>query len=303
MITAAMLLLLGCGVRPAEGYPSGFDFYNPMASDCGHEVKPVVSMELVSQKKPLVFFELLEYPKMEDIKVKLTYEDGSSEVLDAYDLKYCSYSSEWSSGDAGMEHHRGMFITYPGAFTLNPGRQQIAMFYVDLKRAWSTDDGLAFKGYFDSLHPENAGVDYYGFGSLPLEDTDVAYCMVEVYAQTGDEYIAEHNLPFVLVTESSGGDVITQKGEYGMEYGIIKLLAQESGTYLIEAEGGTLYEKYAGNGEFKCDIKKNPDGAYDAAYSAYYARLNANEPLFIKAYSSIHVSIKRVPDGTVAFDE
>jgi hypothetical protein len=303
-MTAAMLLLVGCGVRPAEGNSSYFDFYDPSASDCGHEVKPIASMELVSQEKPLVFFELMEEPKIEGVKVKLTYTDGSSEVVEAYDLKYCSYDSEWSSGDAGMEHHRGMFFSFPEASALNPGRQQTAMFYVDLKRAWSTDDGLGFQWYFDSLHPENAGEDYYGFGSLPLEDTDVAYCMVEVYAQTGDEYIAEHKAKYTLVTESSGGKVTTQKGRDS--YGLIKLLVQESGAYEIKAEEDNFpgVESYAGSGEYKYVYEVS-----DNFSENHYVKLNANEPMFLRVWlysidgTNMRVSLTRVPDGEVSWEE
>ena len=314
MLAGALLLACAaCGrarptVGPAVGYYPEHDFYAPEATDCGHEVKSVASMELVSQKKPLVFFELLEFPKVEGIKVKLTYVDGSGEVVDAYDLRCCTYNSAWSNGDAGMEHNRGMFIFYPEAFTLAPGRQQIAMFYVDHKSSWSTDHGVGFiRGHFDSLHPENGYVDYYNRSDSPL--LDAAYCMVEVYAQTGDEYIAEHNLFYALVTESGGGEAPEQwRSEDGiLAHGLVKLLAQESGTYRIEVESGSFYEKYAGCGAFKCVAERPPNSEYYTE-TGYYAKLNANEPLFLNVglqfeNTPARVTMKRVPDGTVVFDE
>ena len=286
LVVCVGLFFLLCGT---PGEPDRHDIVG-----CGQEPKPIVSAELVSQEKPLVFFQLMEEPKIEGIKVKLTYEDGSSEVVDAYDMETCTFNYEWSSGDAGMHHLKGMcfntrFTTWNRIRpALKPGKHQIALFYVDDTYPWSTD--LIEDPAFDSLNPEDVGV---------------AYCMVEVYAQTGDEYIAAHKAKYTLVTESKDGKLKTHMGTDGLDsYGLVKLLAKGSGTFEIKiGDGGNLIESYCGSGEYKyvfdsADLTENS-----------YVKLNANEPMFLRAwtYSSIggpalNVSMTRVPDDTIAFD-
>jgi len=282
MIVAALLLLAGCGAMPAQP-DAEYDPWEP----CGHEVKPIISAELVGQEKPLVFFQLMEEPKIEGIKVRLTYEDNSSEVVDAYDIEMCRWYID-PGFDAGMHHLKGMCINTQPIWpaerpALKPGKHQLAMFCVDGKYWWNTDESNSPR--FDSLSPE---------------DVSVAYCMVEVYAQTGDEYIAEHNMPFALVTESNGGEVTKQwvSSDGIMSYGLVKLLVEESGTYAIEVENGSIHE-YNGFGGFKFVTRQ---GRFD-----FYAKLNANEPMFLKVVLShgnpAHVTMKRVPDGEVSWEE
>ena len=292
-IVTVLLLLAGCGAvsaRPEETEPTEYAEYDPW-EECGHGVKTVVSAELVSQEKPFVFFQLMEEPKIEGIKVKLTYEDGSSEVVDAYYMKACSWAID-PGCDAGIMHLRGMYIDtrfygWPRRPALKPGKHEIALFCVDLKYGWMAD-GDHHGPVFDSIHPEGLGI---------------AYCMVEVYAQTGDEYISEHNLPFALVTESSGGDVTTQWEESKREsVGLIKLLAEKSGTYEIKIDGGFVREEaYCGSGAFKNEYD------YENVKWVHYAQLNANEPMFLAVAASIisrvHVSMTRVPDGEVSWEE
>ena len=303
MIAAALALcfaaLSGCGtspVQPEATEPVESVAYDPW-EECGHEVKPIISAELVSQEKPLVFFELMEQPKMEGIKVRLTYKDGSSEVVDAYDLEMCSWSTD-PSFDAGVHHLKGMCVnTWPiwplERPALKPGKHQIAMFCVDGKYWWNTDESNSPR--FDSLNPEDVGV---------------AYCMVEVYAQTGDEYIAEHNVPFALVTESDASDVpmLREENSYSPNYGIVKLLAKESGTYAIVINDGSLgYENY--DGAVIIDSEKLASDNYSMSNPRYYAKLNANEPIFLRVGfhfgdAPVHVSpMKRVLDEEVSWEE
>jgi len=298
MIAAVLLLLAGCGAMPSQPEETEsveYVEYDPW-EECGHDVKPIASAELVSQEKPLAFFQLMEEPKIEGIKVRLTYGDGSSEVVDAYDMERCSWSTD-PGFDAGVDHLKGMcfntLLYWPERQVLPPGKQQIAMFCVDGKYWWNTDESNS--PGFDSLNPEGVGV---------------AYCMVEVYAQTGDEYIAEHNVPYALVTESSDGDMPPALWDENSrdQYGIVKLLAKESGIYAIVISDGSLgYESYGG--AIKLDTVKLANDGYNMSNLRYYAKLNANEPMFLKVGFSfysvpVHVSsLTCVPDGTVAFDE
>lgn len=137
-----------------------------------------------------------------------------------------------------------------------------------------------------------------------MKDTDMAYCMVDVYAQTGDEYIAEHKAPFALVTESSGGDVTEHWVQDGrISYGILKLLVKESGAYAFDLEHGSI-----GSSAVKLDLEKLAENDFDDSRPSYYAKLNANEPMFVGVclqFSDMPAqvsSLKRVPDGAVAFD-
>jgi len=136
---------------------------------CGHRVKPIVSAELVSQEEPIVFFDLREDPIIEGIKVKLTYEDGSSKTVDAYNAKECYYITDMVGGDVGIWHVKGMFFGPRWYWysserqTLEPGINHIAMFCVDEK--YGGDYAGFLTPNFDFYNPEEAGV---------------AYCMVEV---------------------------------------------------------------------------------------------------------------------------
>ena len=224
---------------------------------CLHKLKPIVSAELVSQEKPLAFFELLEQPKIEGIKVKLTYKNGRSRVVDAYDMKSHDLNHSYY-------HDKGMFFatrpyytdpSQPAQPALEPGLQQIPMYCVDRRDC------------------------YYG-------DGPDAFCMVEVYAQTPEEYLAEHSPPLVTATEIGGGTLSMKK----YEKGLIKLLAKESGTYTFQVEGKfTLEEAYtAGSGTLaptdynSCNryfTDENKYSVYD-----YSVQLTANEPLYLRAY-------------------
>lgn len=76
-----------------------------------------------------MFYELLGQPKIEGVKVKLTYEDGSSEVVDAYEAQEHDASSD---DDFGSRHWKGMcFDTRgndPERPMLEPGKHEIALF-------------------------------------------------------------------------------------------------------------------------------------------------------------------------------
>ena len=155
-------------------------------------------MELVSQEKPLVFYEPMEQPPVDGIKVKLNYADGSSKVVDASKLASIVYGI----GDI-YTHYKGMlFSTYTlhqlsNSFEteepmLQPGPHRIAMYYVDDTLWWHE---LYYYAFAHNPEKRVEGIEW-GRG------LNFAYCMVDVYAQTAEEYIAEHNPPFAIVTET-----------------------------------------------------------------------------------------------------
>ena len=259
--------------------------------------KKIASVELISQKKPLVFFELMEQPTTEGVKVKITYEDGSSEVVDAYKM----VSRKIQTSNSYYTHYKGMFFATSilpqfgfrttEAF-LEPGLHSIAMYYLD------SNYDLFAEGEWEFAHdPEEVEV-----GSANL-----GYCMVEVYAQTAEEYVAEHKPPMATVTESSDGKLLLKKNERGL----IQLLVKESGTYLLQIGGeyrpisGYLWLKdwdYIGSGVLFCGepLPDTNDPYYD-----YYVQLNANEPMYIgvraldESSTSLDISLTRVPENEV----
>jgi len=127
---------------------------------CEHIVKPIVSAELVSQKKPLEVFQLMEEPEIWGIKVKLTYEDGSSEVVNAQKLKYHAYTRY---GD--YAHWKGMFFDTSILPLLTPGINQVALYCVDT---------VIY----------NEEVTLWELSPNP-EETGLAFCMVEVMYMSG----------------------------------------------------------------------------------------------------------------------
>jgi len=127
--------------------------------------------------------------------------------------------------------------------------------------------------------------------------------MVEVYAQTAEEYIAERKPPHTIVTEDSDGILSLKKNESGL----IQLLAKEGGRYLLQIEGGCHInaKDYTGSGilipgeGFRREVIS--DTVY--YYNSVYAQLNANEPLYLRvqAFESINaslsISLTRVPES------
>ena len=131
---------------------------------CFHKVKPVVSAELVSQEKPLVFFELNEYPELEGIKVRLTHEDGSSEVVDAYWIKDHNVNGGFHT------HRKGMALDSREP-PMKPGLNRVAMYCVD----------FCYNSGLDELIPLNG----YGF-RYPNKEIELVSCMVEVMYMPND---------------------------------------------------------------------------------------------------------------------
>ena len=225
--------------------------------------KKIASVELINQKKPLVFFELMEQPPIKGVKVKITYEDGGSKVVNAYNVKSCHYD-EYAS-------YKGMYFKTRTRHDnsrsfepfLEPGLHSIEMYYIN--------DTYNLHEDFYNENPPNIG-----------------YCMVEVYAQTAEEYIAERKPPVTTVTESREGKLSLRKGKRCL----VKLLAKESGTYLLQVGGDCRLdtEVYTGSGS----LFYGEDGCY--------AQLNANEPLYLRVeamgrgHSSLQASLTRVPE-------
>ena len=262
---------------------------------CKHRLNPPVSAELVSQDKPLVFFELMEeLPKIEGIRVRLTYKDGKSEVVDAYDMDSHDTANHSRYHDIGMFYAPG--LCQPHRPPLEPGLRQIPLYCVDR-------------------------IGYYGPG-YPSD----AFCMVEVYAQTPEEYLAEHDTPFVTVTESSEGTAFLE------QYGdcLAKLLVEESGTYALTIDGACAFDEsaYIGGGVLfhglhrtetadydpgaSLERMRNPDyePVQETEYVCYYARLNAGEPMFLhilgtwdEGGSNLRASMERLPEVTIALGE
>jgi len=285
---------------------------------CHHRVNPVVSAELVSQE-PIVFFELVESPKIDGIKVRLTYEDGSSEIVDAY-------QSQSHGRFFRGTHEKGMFFHDIGGIDrmpqLEPGVNHIPLYCLDT-------------AYFEDGDPH-----YDIHGDSQAIRARLAHCMVEVCVQTGDEYIAEHSPPNITVTPSEAGTLAMQ----GRDRGIIRLLAQESGTYLLRLEsehrtftvdysgGGALFsgrsllpgiripdfanrptdadelEAWLGENDIGSMLKNIDFSSYAPDNSVQYARLNANEPMFLRFVWwqdwSISASIvKRLPEAEISLGE
>ena len=268
---------------------------------CHHRLNPVVSAELVSQEAPLAFFELMEQPTIAGIKVRLTYEDGSSEVVDAYQSK------EHYRFGVGHTHEVGMYFQDFSDFgsSLEPGVHLVPMYCVDIVYSYRDDPR------FD-------------------DKPDLAHCLVEVYAQTGDEYLAANDVPHTTVTPSEDGILALEEWRDG----IIRFLAEEDGTYEITIDSHCTFSalEYTGNGlMFKglegvldgmdfvgIDLSALMEGLGDifgtlpqkTEGQSIYARLNAGEPLFLKAYSfgrdestPLHITMARLPDVWIALGE
>jgi len=155
------------------------------------------------------------------------------------------------------------------------------------------------------------------------EEPGYAHCMVEVYAQTGDEYLAGHDLPSTTVTPSEDGTLALKGDEWR---GLVRLLAEESGVYAFTIEGGCFFftHEYTGSGavfegeyhtpESLTDVPSiGPDFSawMDEFYqNGYYARLKANEPVFVPIYlswpeksASVRISLARLPEIEIALGE
>jgi len=228
--------------------------------------KKVASVELVSQEKPLVFFELMEQPPIKGVKVKIAYKDGSSEVVNAYNVKighYDQYASYKGMYFETRTRHDNSRTSEP---LLEPGLHSIKMYYIN-------DSYSLEYGYNDEDQP------------------NLGYCMVEVYAQTAEEYIAERKPPHAIVTEDSSGELSLKKNESGL----IQFLAEEGGTYRLKIESDFYldFRNYMGSGS----LFQWEDGHF-------YAQLNANEPLYLRAQAlersgSLRISLTRVPENEV----
>jgi len=244
---------------------------------CHHRVNPVVSAELVSQEAPLVFYQLMEEPTIEGIKVKLTYEDGTSEVVDAYQSKWHYRAGVGKIHETGMFFHKiDMYQPFQRP-ALEPGVHLVPMYCVDIA--------------YD--RKSNPHYDQYG------EPYDLTHCMVEVYAQTGDEYLAQHGVPNTTVTPSEDGTLDLNGDD---RRGLVRFLAEESGTYLFTFDGDCFYftHEYTGSGAvFEGSLGFRKEGGY--------VRLNANEPVFVPFYRrwfadnvSLRISLTRIPDDKAA---
>ena len=265
---------------------------------CKNNVKGIVSAELVSQEKPLVFYDLMERPKIEGVKVKLTYNDGSSETVDAYEAM--EHYSNVKSSIYGYQHRKGMFFDIgifqgTGAFRpkqtpLPPGLNRIAMYCVDA--AFGSEESH----WELSRNPEETGVD----GGL-------AYCMVEVYAQTAQEYMAENKPSFAAVTETNDAKLSLKRGESGL----IQLSAKENGMYLLQIDGDYRFNKqeYDGSGVFIIGRPYTNEKDRSNSYYDYYVRLNPNEPMYVQVKAlkdrkaSLRASMTRLPEVTIAVGE
>ena len=240
---------------------------------CRHKINSVVSVELVSQEAPLVFYQLMEKPKIEGIKVKLTYEDGSTELVDAYDSR-----THYAFGK-GKTHEQGMFfhqidMYQPLRPALEPGVHLVPMYCADIVYTYMNDPGFA-------------------------DEIDLAYCMVEVYAQTGDEYLAESNVPRTTVTPGGEGTLDLEGDNWR---GLVRFLAEESGVYLFTFDGDCFYfaHEYTGSGAvFEGNLGFRKEGGY--------VQLNANEPVFVPFYrrwfadsASLRITLTRIPDDKAA---
>jgi len=257
------------------------------------DTKPIVSAELVSQAKPLAFYDLMERPKIEGIKVKLTYEDGSSKVVDAYEAQE-KFSGRFAYRkgmffDIGIFHGTGAFR--PKQTPLPPGLNRIAMYCVDAALYDEESDWEL------SRNPEETGVDG-GF----------AYCMIEVYAQTAEEYMAEQKPSFVAVTEFNDGKLSLEKGESGL----IQLSAKESGMYLLQIDGDYLFnnQEYDGSGVlFSGGSRGSVESDIAIFICDYYVQLNANESMYVQVKAlddrkaSLRISMTRMPEVTIAVGE
>ena len=241
---------------------------------CHHKLNPVVSVELVSQEAPLVFYQLMEEPKIEGIRVRLTYADGSTEIVNAGDSQ-----THGRFGVARLDlHEKGMFfrdlgICWPDAPALEPGIHQIPMYCMDAV-------------YPQNFDPEN-----------DPHNGDFASCMVEVRALSGEEFFAGPEVNHVTVTPGSEV-VVSPKGE-GLETKcLLRLLAEESGTYELKIEGGPFLlfsYQYAGSGMLSDGAKPKGDRCN--------AHLNAGEPLFVPVYpfmavgsTPMHITLTRLPE-------
>lgn len=258
------------------------------------QLNPPVSAELVSQEKPLVFFPEFEEPKIEGIKVKLTYEDGKSKVVDAYQAKE-SYIDHDAGGDSYSIHWKGMGFgmdaDYSDRPVLKAGKQKLAMFCGDL--LYSSIQGEWTTG------PISYAVD--------PKETGVAYCMVDVYVQTLEEYLATHTALTTTITETKSGTIAFNKGENG----IINLLSQEDGVYEVITKGKYDFDpdpelhECLGNGILLNGVVDN-----DLTMSQYFAILKANEPLYLKfsvpdemKKVSVQLSMTRLPEVEIAVGE
>ena len=268
----------------SESVKSGTNDYYQEGREHEHEIKPVTSVELVSQKKPLAFFELMEQPQIEGVKVRINYEDGSSELVDAYELTDHGFST---GPEMWYTHWKGMLFA---AYTvseyylfsetaepfLQPGKHRIAMYYLDTNLYYD-----AFPTWTFAHNPEKI-----------KEDIEFPYCMVDVYAQTPEEYIAERNHPFVTITDSGKDTLPLGKGEKGL----IKLQAKESGMYSLDIQGEYhLKEEVVGSGKLLSGGK--------------YVQLNANKPMYLRVDAtgergaSLSISLLRVPEAAIALGE
>ena len=243
--------------------------------------KKIASVELVSQERPLVFFEQMEKPPIEGLKVKINYEDSSSEVVDAYEMNTRKFQTSYNPSSL---HYKGMFFATntfspfrTSEFLLEPGLHSIVMYYID----YSYD--LDYDGEWEFAHnPEEIDV-----GS----SVNFGYCMVDVYVQTAEEYIAERKPPLARVTESNEGRLSLKKDESGL----IQFLAKESGKYLLQIEG-----------EYRLNVRDyTRSGALFFEEGNFCAQLNANEPIYIgvraldESSASLDISLTRVPDNEV----
>ncbi len=255
---------------------------------------PVVSVELVSQEKPLVFYELMEQPQIEGIKVKLTREDGSSEVVDAYDLeKY------YNDPDSDLEYWEGMFfvtgigsvngIVRPKQQLLEPGIHRVAMYCVANSYQFDEPSNWNLR-----RNPEETE-----------EDVDLPYCMVEVYAQTLEEYLEKSKPPTATATDAKEGSLKLKKGESG----IVQLSVRESGTYMLHIDGNYSLnvDVVTGSGVmFEGESHRNGNNYY----FDYYAQLAANKPMYVridlahdKSSASLKITLTRIPETAIGVGE
>ena len=290
-LLSVLLMFSGCAARSKSAED---DF---PAFECNHTIKHVASAELVSQEKPLTFFPLLEDPAIEGIQVKLTYADGSAEVVDAYEFEHdtvfegADILGDDASGDAGTSHWRGMCISLgnSGKLSLKPGLNKVALFCFDLKYDWEAD-GTDYSPQFDSLHPDKVRI-------VDFEESGYAYCMVDVYVQTLEEYAAEHGVQYTTLTEDMG-----EKQFSAGRDNILQVTASDSGVYAIEMNGhfaDRIYETgYLGDGVLNT-TPYYPDET-DKTKAIYYAKLNANEPICFLLYGHATIALKRMPEVFIA---
>jgi len=141
---------------------------------CFHKVNyymdAIVSAELVSQDEPLYFSALLEWPEIKGVKVKLTYENGKTKVVDAYKLK--DHDMDGWLGGRFCYHRVGMFldigIGQDGRPLLEPGHNRVAMYCIDRIQG--------HEEYWSLTRRNPAHID---------DDSESAYCMVDVVYMPG----------------------------------------------------------------------------------------------------------------------